>query len=181
MRRCFLIEIRSAGGDPQQQRDERIDCKIDRRRFAGQTVAGRGVVPQGELPPKIVQGLLRSAARRETPADLGERGIGLARHPPLDRALARVVSEKGRVQRPTILNILDNRRRFGQREIVVGQHRRAAARIERAEFRSLQVAGIEQKGLAMIKNSLVFEREPDPPGVERARAVREADRQSIRL
>ena len=67
----FLLEIRSASGDPQQQRDDRIDGKTDRRQVAGQTVAGRGVAPQGDLPLKIVQRLFRSAARRETPADLG--------------------------------------------------------------------------------------------------------------
>ena len=60
--------------------------KIDRRRFAGQTVAGRSVVPPGKLPLKIVQPLFRSGARRERTTDVGEIGIGLRRDPAASRA-----------------------------------------------------------------------------------------------
>jgi hypothetical protein len=62
----------------------------------------------------------------------------------------------------TLLDIFDNRRGFGEREIVVDQDRHAAARVEGPKFRRLQVAGVERQRLAMIGNSLVFQREPDP-------------------
>ena len=101
--------------------------KTDRGQFAGQTVVGRGVAPEGDLPRKIVQRLFRSSARRETTADLGERGIGLGRDPALHRAGA--ARERKGAGQPTILNMLDNRRGFGEREIAVDQDRRAAARL----------------------------------------------------
>jgi hypothetical protein len=62
-------------------------------------------------------------------------------------------------QRP---DIFGDRCEFGDREIVVDQDRHAATRVERPEFRRLQVAGVERQRLAMIRNTLVFKREPDP-------------------
>ena len=103
-----------------------------------------------------------------TLAEVGQIVIGFAHHAPLDRALARIAGEQGRPRRPTLPDMFDNRRGFGEREIVVDQDRHAAARVERPEFRRLQVAGVERQRLAMIGNSIVFKREPDPPRIARA-------------
>ena len=93
--------------------------------------------------------------------------IGFAHHAPLNRALARIAGERAGLE-ATFLDIFDDRRGFGEREIVVDQDRHAATRVERPEFRRLQVAGAERQRLAMIGNSLVFKREPDPPRIGRA-------------
>jgi hypothetical protein len=45
-------------------------------------------------------------------------------HAPLDRALARIADEKGRPRWPALLDIFDDRRGFGEREIVVDQDRK---------------------------------------------------------
>jgi hypothetical protein len=108
-------------GAPQQERHERIDRKIDGRQFAGQIVAGRGLLPWGKLPPQIVQRLFPDSVRRETLSDFSEILIGLGRQPALDCALARVASEKSPPQQPTNVDLCDDRRGFGEREIVVDQ------------------------------------------------------------
>lgn len=59
-------------------------------------------------------------------ADFSEILIRLAHHPPLNGALARAASEKGRARRPAILDIFDNRSGFSELEIVIDQDRNAA-------------------------------------------------------
>ena len=68
-------------------------------------------------------------------------------------------------QRP---DIFGDRCGFGEREIVVDQDRHAAARVERPEFRRLQVAGVARQRLAMIGNSLCSSASQTPPPIGRA-------------
>src|ERR1700733_6252653 len=163
-----LDETRPTAAEPQEDRHEWKDREIDRREFAGQIVAGRGLLPYGELTSQAVQRFPGAIARRETSACVGEILIGLTHHAPLDGALARITGEKGRPRWPALLDIFDNRRRFGEHEIVIDQDWHAAARVEGPQFGRLQVAGVERQRLAMIGNSLVFKREPDPPRIGRA-------------
>jgi hypothetical protein len=73
--------------------------------------------------------------------------IGFVHHAPLDRALARLVSEKRRAIGPPVFNIFDDRRGFVEREIVVDQHRRPLSRIERHVLGRLQMAASKDKSL----------------------------------
>ena len=104
---------------------------------------------------------------RRTPraGQVGKIVVILAHHAPLDRALARIAGEQGRPRRPTLPDMFDTRRGFGQRKIVVDQDRRTATRVGAPNSPPVFKAGVERRRLATIGNSLVFKREPDPRGM----------------
>src|SRR3984885_6792803 len=133
-------EIRTPAGDPFKERHQWIDGEVDCGEIAGQIVAGRGALPEGKLLAHFPGRLFRGWAGREPRAGFGEIVVRLADHPPLDCALARFTSEKRRAVWPSVLDILDDGRRFGEDEVVVDQHRNAPARVERAVFLGLQIA-----------------------------------------
>jgi hypothetical protein len=165
----FLVEIRSASGDPQQQRDDRIDRKTDRRQVAGPTVAGRGVAPTGRPPAEDrsvslpIRRPSRNDRRPRRDSDRPRARSGAASRAGAGR-------ERKAAGQPTILTILDNRRRFGEREIAVDRDRRAAARLIALNSGLFRSPASNDRDLAMTAIPLCTSA-PSRPGAGRARAV----------